>query len=83
MAAWLSGADMLFGVLIGIPNYYSARFLLKSLSRIPAIVAYPTYSVSSIVLVSAAGVILFHEKMNGRRKAAVALVLAALLLLNL
>lgn len=79
----LSGADMLFGVLIGIPNYYSARFLLKSLSRIPAIVAYPTYSVSSIVLVSAAGVILFHEKMNGRRKAAVALVLAALLLLNL
>ena len=75
--------DVLFGALIGIPNYYSARFLLKSLSHVPAIVAYPTYSVSSIVIVSAAGVILFHEKMNRRRKAAVALVLAALLLLNM
>jgi Membrane transporters of cations and cationic drugs len=79
----LTRMDVLFGALIGIPNYYSARFLLKSLSHVPAIVAYPTYSVSSIVIVSAAGVILFHEKMNRRRKAAVALVLAALLLLNM
>lgn len=79
----LVGEDVLFGALIGIPNYYSARFLLKSLSDVPAIVAYPTYSVSAIVLVSAVGVVLFHEKMDKRRGAAVGLVLVALLLLNM
>lgn len=79
----LSKEDILFGILIGIPNYYSARFLLKSLSYVPAVAAYPTYSVSAIVLVTVAGVVLFHEKMDGRRKGAVAMVLAALLLLNI
>lgn len=78
----LAKEDVLFGALIGIPNYYSARFLLKSLSYVPAIVAYPTYSVSAIVLVSIAGVLLFGEKMNARRKIAIALVLAALFLLG-
>lgn len=78
----LAKEDVLFGVLIGIPNYYSARFLLKSLAEIPAVVAYPTYSVSAILLVAIAGVILFHEKMSGRRKSAIVLVMAALLLLN-
>ena len=38
----LTKEDLLFGILIGIPNYYSARFLLKSLSFVPAVVAYPT-----------------------------------------
>ncbi len=79
----LAKEDILFGALIGIPNYYSARFLLKALAYVPAIIAYPTYSVSAIVLVSAAGILLFGEKMNRRRKIAMALVLAALLLLNL
>ncbi len=78
----LAKQDVLFGTLIGIPNYYSARFLLKSLSYVPAIVAYPTYSVSAIVLVSIAGVLLFGEKMDVRRKIAIALVLVALFLLG-
>ena len=78
----LAKEDVLFGALIGIPNYYSSRFLLKSLSYVPAIVAYPTYSVSAIVLVSIAGVLLFGEKMNVRRKIAIALVLVALFLLG-
>lgn len=79
----LAKEDMIFGLLIGIPNYYSARFLLKALAYVPAIAAYPTYSISAIVIVSAAGVVIFHEKMDGRRKVALALVLAALLLLNI
>ena len=78
----LAKEDVFFGVLIGMPNYYSARFLLKALAHVPAVIAYPTYSTSAIVIVSAAGVVLFREKMGVRRKAAVALVLAALFLLN-
>ena len=34
--AW---ADLGFGMLLGIPNYYSARFLIKALGSVPAVVA--------------------------------------------
>lgn len=79
----LSREDVFFGLLIGIPNYYSARFLLKALGSIPAVVTYPTYSVATIVLVSLAGTFVFHETMSGRRKAAIGMILGALILLNI
>lgn len=75
--------DAGFGLLIGIPNYYSARFLLASLARVPAVVAYPTVNVGTIVLVTLCGVLLFKEKLGRRQLAAMGLILAALVLLNL
>ena len=74
--------DILFGCLIGFPNYYSARFLLLSLSHVPAVIAYPMLSVGTILLVSIAGVMLFHEKMTHRQWASVGVVIAAMILLN-
>lgn len=78
----LTWRDLFFGCLIGIPNYYSARFLLMSLSYVPAVIAYPTYSTGTIALVCAAGVLIFHEKMTRREWTAIAMIIAALLLLN-
>lgn len=79
----LAKEDILYGCLIGIPNYYSARFLLLSLSYVPAATAYPTYSVGTILTVSAASVIIFREKMTKRQWIAVAVIIAALILLNM
>jgi drug/metabolite transporter (DMT)-like permease len=79
----LTGPDILFGCLVGVPNFYSARFLLMSLSYVPAVIAYPTYSVGTILLTGAAGVILFHEKMTQRQWTAVGMVLAAMIFMNL
>ena len=79
----LRGADALFGLLIGIPNYFSARFLLLSLSSVPAVVAYPTYSVATIVVVTLAGLLLFGERLSRRQAAAMGIILAALAMLNL
>lgn len=76
-------ADMGFGLLIGVPNYFSARFLLLSLGNVPAVVAYPTYSVGTIVVVALAGVAIFHEKLSRRQFAAMSMILAALVLLNI
>lgn len=78
----LAKEDIFFGLLVGIPNYYSARFLLKSLGPVPAIVAYPTYSVATIVVVSVVGVVAFKEKMSARRGAAIGMILVALVMLN-
>lgn len=76
-------ADLLAGLCIGIPNYYSARFLLLSLNNVPAVIAYPTYSAGTIIVVTLLGILFFHERPSHRQKAAIALILAALILLNL
>lgn len=75
-------ADVLFGLGIGIPNYYSARFLLLAIGQIPAMVTYPSFSVGTIIVVSLVGVLCFQEKLNRRKLAALGVILAALVLLN-
>jgi len=74
--------ELLFGTLIGVPNYYSCRFLLWSLRTVPGVIAYPVYSVAGILVVTVAGVVLFREKLEKRQWAALVVILAALVLLN-
>lgn len=78
----LTLADALCGLALGIPNYLSSRFMLLSLSEIPAVVAYPTYSVASIVIVALVGVLFFKEKLDRRKLIGLGIILAALVLLN-
>ncbi len=75
--------DILFGLLIGIPNYYCSRFLLLSLGSVPAVIAYPSFSVGTILLVTAVGLLVFREKLNRRRLAALGIIILALVLLNI
>lgn len=75
--------DAAFGMLIGIPNYLSSRFLLLSLAHVPAVIAYPTYSVGTIVLVTLLGKLLFGERLSRRQLAALGVILVSLALLNL
>ena len=75
--------DVLFGLLIGVPNYFSSRFLLLSLSDIPAVIAYPTFSAGTIVLVALFGKMLFKETFTRKKLIALTLILIALALLNL
>lgn len=78
----LSISDALFGLAIGIPNYLSSRFLLLSLSDIPAVVAYPSFSVGTIVLVTVIGLLFFKEKLSLRKGMALGVILISLVLLN-
>lgn len=75
--------EVFFGFLIGIPNYFSARFLLKSLENVPAVIAYPTYSVATIVVVTLVGTLLFKEKLSRKQGVAITGILFALILLNI
>ena len=79
----LTISDIAFGLLVGVPNYFSARFLLLSLSSVPAVIAYPTYSVGTIVLITLVGRAAFGEKLSRRQIVAMGVILAALVLLNL
>lgn len=75
--------DVVFGLAIGIPNYFSALFLLKSLEAIPAVVAYPSYSVGTIIMITMVSMLLFKERLNRRKTIALCIILAALALLNI
>lgn len=76
-------AEIIYGLLVGIPNFYSARFLLRALSTVPAVIAYPTQSVATIVVISAVGVLFFKEKITKRQLIALGGILLALVLLNI
>jgi len=76
-------SEVLFGLGIGIPNFYASRCLLQALETIPAVIAYPTRGVASIVVVTLAGVLFFHERLRKHQWAAVAAILLAVVLLNI
>lgn len=76
-------AELLYGFLIGIPNFFSAKFLLGALEDIPGVVAYPTYSVSTIFAVTLFGVFLFREALTRRQWISISAIAAALVLLNI
>ncbi len=74
--------EILFGLLIGIPNFFSTRFLLRALGTLPAVLVYPAYSVGTILIVTLTGVALFREKLTKQQWTALAMILVALVLLN-
>ena len=79
----LTGRDVFFGVLVGIPNFLSSRLLLASLTHLPAFLVYPSYSVGVIFVISVASFFLFRERLNSRQMGAAGMILGALVLLNL
>lgn len=78
----LGRAEVLFGLVIGIPNYFSAKFLLRALEDVAAVIAYPTYSVGTILVVTLAGVLAFRERLSKRQWFAIGIIIIALILLN-
>ncbi len=76
-------AELAAGILAGIPNYFSSYFLLKALLVLPAALVYPVFSVGAILLVTAAGAVFFGERLGKRQLCGFALILCALVLLNL
>lgn len=76
-------AEWIFGIMIGVANFFASRFLLKALEQVPAVVAYPLRGVAGIALVSLAGIVLFKERLKKRQWGAMGVILAAVALLNL
>ena len=75
--------ELLSGVALGAPNFLSSYFVLRSLSTLPAVVAYPVYSGGVIVLVTALSFFIFRERPTKRQWIGLSLILVSLVLLNL
>ncbi len=74
--------EVLYGLLIALPNFFSAKFLLGALETLAAVIVYPAYSVGTILVVTMTGVLAFRERLSGRQWAGIAAILVALILLN-
>lgn len=79
----VSWKDILCGMVIGIPNYYSSRFLLLALGSLEAVLVYPVYSVGTMVMIILAGIVVFREKLSKKKAAALVMIAAALCFMNL
>jgi len=75
--------EIAFGAMLGIPNFLSSLFLLNSLATVPAVIAFPTFSVAVILVVAIAGMLCFRERLNHRQLLGGFLICIALILLNL
>ncbi len=74
--------ELLYGVMIGVPNFLASRFVLLALKTVLAVVVYPAKGVATIAVISLAGVIMFKERLNKRQLAAMSVILVALVLLS-
>lgn len=76
-------AELASGILAGIPNYFASYLLLQSVLELPASLVYPCYSVGAILLVTLGSAVFFREKLGRRQYIGLAVILCALVLLNL
>lgn len=74
--------ELAFGIMIGVPNYFSSRFLLRALATVPAVVAYPLRSVGGIVVVALAGLFLFRERLRKAQWFAIGAIMLAVVFLS-
>lgn len=74
--------EMLFGILIGVSNFFASRFMLQALQAINPVIFYPTRGVLVILLITLAGVLLFREKLRKKQWIAMGLILLSVALLN-
>lgn len=74
---------ILYGFLIGVPNYLSSYFLLISLNELPSIIVYPMYSMLTIMTISLCGYFFFKEKINKEMMMTFVLIMISIGLLNI
>lgn len=75
-------SEIIYGCLIGLPNFYSSKCILLALERLDAVIVYPSFSVGTLLVVTLTGVLFFREKLRSLQWLAVAIILVSLVMLN-
>ena len=75
--------DLIYGVLLGLSNYLSTKFLIRSIYSIPAYIAYISYGLGVVIFVNIVNILIMHESLNKRDYVGMLLAMTAIALLNL
>ncbi len=68
--------DIVLGLVLGIPNFFSSYFLILALRDLSASVAFPIISAAGVLATTAAAILIWKERPN--RAAWIGIILAAL-----
>lgn len=75
--------ELLAGIAVGVPNYFCSFFLLKALTGMPSFLVYPIFSTGTIIVVMLLSAAFFRERPTKKQALGIAMILTALVLLNL
>lgn len=76
-----SGKDILWGIILGIPNYGSIYFLMKALKEMPSSIIFPINNMGIVAASSIAAFFLFKENLSKINWIGIIISLAAILLI--
>lgn len=78
----LQGKNILAGIILGIPNFFSLIFMLSSLKVIDGTKFFPLNNIGIIILLTFVGVLAFKEKINARISTGLFLTVIAIALIS-
>ncbi|APF16906.1 protein of unknown function DUF6 transmembrane [Caldithrix abyssi DSM 13497] len=79
----LDRAAFTLGLALGIPNMFSAFFMINALHALPGVIVYPTVNLGIILLTTLGSYIIWNEKLNSAGLQALLSGSLAILFLNL
>lgn len=75
--------DVMCGLVLGVSNYMSTKFLIRAIYDIPAYMAYITYGLGVVVFINFVNAVILHEKLTKLDYIGMVLSMGAIVLLNL
>ncbi|GAB4344213.1 MAG: hypothetical protein Kow0037_32630 [Calditrichia bacterium] len=75
-------AEVIAGFILGIPNFFSAYFILKVLQKFPGAIAFPLNNIGIILLSTLVGYLAWNEQLSRIKLIAVVLAVVAVILLS-
>ena len=78
-----TGADIIGGTMLGIFNFFSTDLMLRALLELPAYIVYTGFSMGVVLITYAANTLVMHERLTRRDNIALALVVLALVLIDM
>jgi drug/metabolite transporter (DMT)-like permease len=78
----LNRKTILWGFLLGIPNYFSMYFLVKTLGAFPASFIFPINNIGIVALLTLIALLAFKEHLNKQNIFGLSLAIIAILLIS-
>jgi hypothetical protein len=81
----VSIANVGYGILLGVPNFFSIYFLLKAISdpSLPSVVMFPVNNIGVVLLGTVLSVWIWKEPMSRRKRLGILLAMVSILLISL
>jgi len=77
-----SKKDIFWGLILGVPNYFSMYFLLESLNELPSSTVFPIANMGVILCSTITSVLLFRERISRKKSIALLCSILAILLIS-